>query len=102
MDIVWVGTLLTTVTAIVGFFVYLRAVITRHNGTYSDAYVCVLLLAFACNYGYLWWARDMMYRSSDKYKYLITRTDYFPLVYFVWLAMLVMIIHKVVDMRDKK
>jgi hypothetical protein len=101
-DVVWIGTLLTTVTAFIGFFVFLHSVIRRTNGTYADAYVCVLLLAFGSNYWYLWYARDTMYRDPERYLFILNRTDYFPLVYFVWIILVFMICHKIMDIRKRR
>lgn len=101
-DVVWVGTFLGTIAAGFGAIVYLYAIVTRQNGSYADAYVCALFTAFACNYGYLNYARGMMYEDYTKFIYLISRKDYFPLVYFVVAVIIAMTIHKIHDILERR
>ena len=96
-DIVWIGTLLTTITSAVGFFVFLYSVLARKNGTYMDAYICALMLSFCSNYGYLWYARETMYTDYERFRFILERKDYFPLVYFVLVVLILMISHKIAD-----
>lgn len=101
-DIVFIGASLGTISAIVCFLTFLYAIISGNNGHYQEAYICLLMIAFSCNYGYIAYIRITMHIDFEKFIYLLSRSDYFPFVYLVVVVITLLTAHKVHDIRQRR
>lgn len=93
-DVVFWGTLVATVLFLVAGLQYAWGMRKGINGNVQDMYLALLFLALCSNYGYLFFARLMMYIEYDRFMFLLVRTKYVPPVYLTIAVMLPLIYYK--------
>ena len=101
-DVVFWGTLVAAILFLIAGILYAYGIRKGFNGNTEDAFMALLFLALFSNYGYLWFARLMMYMDYERFMFLLVRTKYVPPVYLTIIIMLPLIWYKYKQVTNKK
>ena len=101
-DTVWWSTLFCTLIFLYNGCIYFISVDKGYNGHYQDLWMSSLFIALASNYTYLFVARTYMYIDQEIYYGIISRVNYLPLAWVVFIIALGLAVHKTTEVNKQK